>query len=283
VSDAKYNVVPIAAEYTVDSGTLLLMHFDNNFIDSTGRHTPSPNWGATCSTTQFKYGDYSGYFTGLTDTSAGQHVSIPDSSDFRILGSALPKTFDFWMYPTNLPGVGQYMTLFSHRQDSTNGYYFWIYNNGGVFSFVFNTYANPSYTDIFEVTVSLSNNTWYHIALTLDAGTFIQADLYLNGTNIKHAHINPLAMAGSYSAPFKIGEQWIVGLSYLDFRGYIDEFRVSNVIRWTTTFDPAAQGTMNVYGKAKVNPFIFSRTDSYIIETGETYFRFYTNGAQVQA
>jgi hypothetical protein len=34
---------------------------------------------------------------------------------------------------------------------------------------------------------------------------------------------------------------------------------------------------------AKLYPFIFSRTDSYVIETGVNYFRFYTNGGQVQA
>jgi len=31
----------------------------------------------------------------------------------------------------------------------------------------------------------------------------------------------------------------------------------------------------------RVFPFIFSRTDSYLIETGVGYFRFYTNGGQV--
>jgi hypothetical protein len=31
----------------------------------------------------------------------------------------------------------------------------------------------------------------------------------------------------------------------------------------------------------KLMQFIFSRTDAYVIETGENYFRFYTNGGQV--
>jgi hypothetical protein len=42
-------------------------------------------------------------------------------------------------------------------------------------------------------------------------------------------------------------------------------------------------GSLRIYGKSRIIPFIFSRDDAYVIEAGETYFRFYTDGAVVNA
>lgn len=38
-----------------------------------------------------------------------------------------------------------------------------------------------------------------------------------------------------------------------------------------------------IYGRSRLLPFIFSRSDAYAIEAGETYFRFYTDGGVVES
>lgn len=42
-------------------------------------------------------------------------------------------------------------------------------------------------------------------------------------------------------------------------------------------------GSNRIYGKTRIIPFIFSRNDAYVIEVGDGYFRFYTDGAVVNA
>lgn len=48
-----------------------------------------------------------------------------------------------------------------------------------------------------------------------------------------------------------------------------------------TTASTLTTSTVRVYGKARLIPFVFSSTDAYVIETGDGYFRFYTDGAVV--
>jgi len=289
VNDAKYTVVPVQSEYTADSGTVFLAHMDSDFFDSSAHThgTGSLAWSATTSTTKFKFGGCSGYFPGPVGPSnpfAGAYVDYPDSLDWTILTGGL-RTYDFWVNLASLPGLSEEMTLFSHREDSSKGYYFYIYNFNGDYRWGFQTNAFPAYSGGFTQTGATINlNQWYHIALTFapSSGTSkLQTKFFIDGVLTKTAGIETNCFS-NVSAPFRLGAQWLISYnSYLTLKGYLDEFRISDTLRWTTTFTPGEGGTVDVYGKSKLNPFIFSRTDSYVIETGENYFRFYTNGGVV--
>jgi hypothetical protein len=90
---------------------------------------------------------------------------------------------------------------------------------------------NAVYTAIFDVT-GFSPSTWYHVAVTYDAGTnFMQ--LYINGTPVGGSGSgNPVGVYSEtnlYIGAFNDGSQ----IAY-QFDGQIDEVRVWNVARTAT-------------------------------------------------
>lgn len=222
-----------------------------------------------------------GYTSLLLDMGDSGGLSIPDSNDFNLNG--IDFTIDFWANFTSLP------------TSSTDLYYVHsqIFNSIGHETYFKYNHPNHEFIGAFSggnvtmqiTTSTITLNEWNHYAMVA-AGT--GCTLYFNGISQGTKTYNK-NWPGNVNNPL-----WIGGtLTNADrvFDGYIDEFRLSNIARWSANFTvstTAYADILNVsesrtYGKAKLNPFIFSRTDSYIIETGETYFRFYTNGAVVSA
>jgi|GEM_PF-1286092 len=79
--------------------------------------------------------------------------------------------------------------------------------------------------------VEISPNTWTHLALTFNNGSYI---LYKNGTNSYSG-----AYSGSVnSAPLQVGYYYDGGSYQNYFSGFIDEVRASSIVRYTSNFTP---------------------------------------------
>ncbi|RKZ64556.1 MAG: hypothetical protein DRQ99_15330 [Candidatus Parabeggiatoa sp. nov. 3] len=79
-------------------------------------------------------------------------------------------------------------------------------------------------------TTILSNNVWYHVAMTYTAGN---AKIYLDGNlEITASGLNPTGIQS-----FKIGKH-TSAWDATDFWGYIDDFRFSDFVRWNSNFTP---------------------------------------------
>lgn len=118
-------------------------------------------------------------------------------------------------------------------------------------------------------------NTWYHIALSRSSDNFyLFADGSLLGTTGTSTPVPNI------SAALEIGRD-TPNVNVVN--GYIDEMRVSKgVARYTAAFTSSTSAYQNLSSTiTRLIQFTFSRTDSYIIEMGALYFRFYTNGAVV--
>jgi hypothetical protein len=83
---------------------------------------------------------------------------------------------------------------------------------------------------------NVSINTWYHLAICGDSSNF---KLYLNGTQVSSLSRQTLRAPAE---AFRIGNTADNGQ---DFNGHIDEVRISNSVRYTTTFTPSTTPFQN--------------------------------------
>lgn len=126
------------------------------------------------------------------------------------------KTVDFWF---NFITASQQWNFLFTLTGSTFGAYITTSNKMGLW------YINKGAIGTTSVTPGL----WYHCAVTMD-GSAIK--LYLNGK---------LEVSATLELPYRSGQlkinSWNDDSNWFG-NCYIDEFRVSNIIRWTTNFTP---------------------------------------------
>ncbi|WP_297419493.1 LamG-like jellyroll fold domain-containing protein [Clostridium sp.] len=193
-----------------DANTKLLLHMDNNFTDSSASNITCTPSSVGFSNSIYKFGGYSAYFNGGYLVSVVSLVGYPSY------------TLDFDVYMTG----------------NTGGYTFFTANSAGAISGVSTTTSFGYYNGAFVIigngsgisnlcNYSLNINTWYHVAYEYDGtNTYI----YVDGTLI-------FTGAGTYIQSYLCE----LGLDYYSrypLYGYLDEFRVSNKIRWTSNFTP---------------------------------------------
>ena len=162
------------------------------------------------STTQFKYGGSSIYFDGTGDYLTC--TTLPSiSGDF---------TIESWCYYTNL---NTYITFFDNR--NAGGYYFILDTTG---NYIVSSTAGGT---LLTGASGLSQNTWFHFALVRFNGIL---KLYLNGNQVGSSVSGQTsAMSGSFYIG-RFNDNYTGG----DLKGYLDDFRISIIARYTSNFTP---------------------------------------------
>jgi hypothetical protein len=176
---------------------------------------------AQVDTAQSKFGGASALFDGADDL---LKTSVADtfSGDF---------TAECWFRPANTTTA--YRTLISLGDWTATGV---PYNLGQYGTNLFVAYYGVG-NDILTSTAPIAANTWYHVAI-VRSGTTVT--LYLNGTSVG-TKTNRSETIGN-SLGYSIGN--LSGLSD-DFNGWIDEVRISNTARYTTSFTPSTSPFTN--------------------------------------
>ena len=200
----------------VAANSQLLLHFEDGVaVDSgTTGHTIGNVGSPTQSTTQVKFGTYSMY------AGSGKYLTVPKHSDFAF-GSGV-WTIDWWWWSAYSGGADNWIfdytsgsNGFGFRRDGAGGLDF--YWNG---SNVLNQGNDDDWTA----------STWTHWALTHTGGTI---KLYKNGTEIESFASGGAMVVPADGTVIKIGT-----LNSGSMNNYIDEFRISQVLRWSSNFTP---------------------------------------------
>ena len=257
----------VSGEFTSDSNTLLLLHGNGSDNGTTFTDSSSNNRTATIRNTVVtktgykKFGSASIYF-GDGDGSAGSHgnaLSFPDSNDWNFGTSDF--TVECWTYITSAPSSSGNSSFeyFGHStSDSTDiggSVHFTMQNDRAIQHNVYNRAgANDNSTNYQHISnASVPLNTWTHMAWVKDNGTF---RIYLNGTQ---SASGTAGMTGNLTANNLGGQLWIGKRSYNNnygyIRGYVDEYRVSNVARYPngTAFTPNEVSTTSATGSFEGN------------------------------
>lgn len=290
INDSKYSII------TNTSSTLVFyLKFESSFIDSsTYNHSPLVT-GATIDNSFYNVGSGSGQFIASSSHSVSYiNNSVFDLSnnDFEIgcrfsLSSVTHNNIHLNIvskgYPDNGGTSGFKMGVFN---DFGYGYkLFFVFREDGIGDtalyspfFIPNTASSPS------IGVTMIANTFYNYKVVRSNG-YIR--FYLNGDEIPMGANNSPSPSYGYNVSTNavvygtdriiVGAQRLSGSGMSGFYdGNIDELYIFNN---STGQSPSGR----LYGRSRLIPFVFSRDDAYIIEAGTNYFRFYTDGAVVNA
>jgi len=203
--------------YEVDQYTVSLLHFENGLTDETGRVWVS-NGGAAVSTYQPKFGGGS-----LSLDGASQYLSTAAAPEFNFATGDF--TIECWVnfvsFPQDYPAIlasdpGNVQKLFAIYRSS---------NTAGVYDIA---------TLIASKTAVFDDNKYHHIALVkYNSKIAISVDgifgAWVADTSTWDFGVNTRIGNSSHSP----GNTWL--------SGYMDEFRISNIARWTDNFNPNIQ------------------------------------------
>lgn len=211
---------------TGDPHTKLLLH-GNSFIDGGNDKRVITNNGVIISTAQSKFGGSSFYFDGSAYlTAPGYNFGAEDF------------TIDWWEYATSSNAGTRFASNFCETYSTQAGGILLHVNEDGLR--VYASSATNGNWNLLSYQVSGSNilNQWVHRAAVRSGNTLF---LFINGT-LEYSYTLSGSIGYNSALPMCIGG-WAVdapGSGYL-FTGYIDEFRVSNVARWTNNFTPPTE------------------------------------------
>ncbi len=205
--------------YEVDEYTVSLLHFEDELKDETGKVWTAVN-GAAVSNIKNKFGESSMYFNG-----ARQSIQTPASESF-VFGTS-DFTIDFYLnWSGEILGSLGASTLFGQNPGSACNVRISIFPGG-----ILKLYCNNDAPILYESPVNtIIANVWTHVALVRNDNAFL---VFIDGKLIKSVEYKLSLPAINY--PWEIGDEENADCGY---KGYIDEFRISNVARWTSNFNP---------------------------------------------
>jgi len=214
---------------TVDSDTLFVLESNTTdgsttFTDlSSSPKTVTVVGDAQHDTAQQKFGTTSISFDGT-----GDYLSFAASSDFNFGTSDF--TIDVWIYRTT---NNNDETIWGNGVQEASSTCMLYFNSSRQLRLI----SPVSGTGSAILTTSSSgivSGSWFHIALVRSNNNM---KIYVNGIDKTSGGVDVTSLSfGSSSQVNRVGSAGS-DVAY-HFEGYMDEIRVSNVARWTTTFTP---------------------------------------------
>jgi hypothetical protein len=219
----------------------LLLHADG--ADASTTFTDSSSNGLTVTalisaqidTAQFKFGGASGLFSGSGDglTVANNAVFAMGSGDF---------TLEAFARFSSLPSSGNYNIFIAkgNFSGSQRSYIWGIYNDAGSYKmFLGYTTTGTSFTLTYSTAISLSTNTWYHFALSVESTT---GRYFADGVQYGSVTLSGALFAGTDDLYIATRD----ASTTQDFLGWLDELRITKgVARYTTGFTPPSAAFPN--------------------------------------
>lgn len=178
------------------------------------------NYGVAVAAEQSKFGGGSFYLDGNSYLSITSDLFSICNGDF---------TLDWWQYRKNTGTLGCFNVL------STTGFSAFLIQHGGGTQ-LYGSYTGTTWDAVSNAAAfNLKQNEWEHCAI-VKSGTTVTT--YQNGVKV---------WSGTVSNSFAVGTgEVLIGCHAAAdnrdyFQGYIDEFRISNVARWTDNFTPESE------------------------------------------
>lgn len=226
------------SEPVYDENTLLLLHGED-LTDSSIYAVPLTNNEVQVSSVQSKFGSKSLYFNGT--------ASLQMQSDSFVIGSS-DLTVDWWEYRISNSGTSASINLIDDL-----GYSNFLLRHQG--TLLYSSSGGTSWDVVSGPLVfPLIQNQWVHTAV-VKSGSEIR--VYINGS-IVYSYTGPLTYSGL--GRVLIGRHgWNPPSDY--FTGYIDEFRISNVARWTSDFTPPTEPYEVETSAESKDPYIWYKED----------------------
>ncbi len=206
----------------VDAQTSLLLHFDNNLVDSSSYGNTVVQDGATGDTYQpGEFGQALDFTVANTGFSVANFAGIQfGSGDF---------TVECWLKPT-ISGDSTNHQFLNKSNGTTTDWFFLYFSDQlrfGIPNLAFQTAAVP---------VSIEDGNWHHVAF-VRSGT--NTYMFLDGSVIDSSSVSG-SISNTSGADLGIGH-YLTNFSE-QYDGLMDEVRISKgIARWTANFTPPSQ------------------------------------------
>ncbi|MDP9809344.1 hypothetical protein J2W42_002192 [Rhizobium tibeticum] len=209
----------------IDPATYTMLHLDgaNNAVIFPDSGSKSRLWygfgAAKISTAQSKFGGASLSLDGSTNT----YIAITDGlADFNFGTGDF--SVDFWFRPAVIPASGASVFFETRQTTATVNPIIYMDSNGKAIYFAA---SNNRITS----TTTLAINNWYHIAVCRASGI---TRLFINGVQEGGNYVDTNNFVTPPSAIWIGCDYTGVGIP----NGFIDEFRISKIARYTANFTP---------------------------------------------
>ena len=204
--------IPTAPLTAITNTKLLLNMADAQAIDSAAQNNLTLYGNTKISTTKAKFGDTSMYFDG-----SGDYAVV---ENFTQLTGEL--TIEFWVNPSALsPKNGMFQQGFAD-----GGLAIRAETSGSL------SVMRSGVDSYFSTSTTISANVWTHIALVYYNGVL---KCYINGTADSQTSTTSANWTTSGNE-FILGTRWNGGAISNPMTGYLDDFRVSKMARYTSNF-----------------------------------------------
>lgn len=210
----------------IDANALSVLHFDTDYTDSAPSSPPvwTAHGGAVISPVTPKFDAGCGLFVSATSS----YIDTPD--DALWTPGANKFTIDFWILFVTFTANG---TPVGHATSSTEKMVITI-NAADAFATIKSSTVTANEIDIGSDGLSLNTAQWYHIAWIRGwGGNANDWAFCIDGTAI--GTLTDSSTYPDFTGTFQLGRDPIAG-RYANCK--IDEFRFSNIARWTSNFTP---------------------------------------------
>ena len=211
-----------------DANCITLLHFDNNVTNSS---SISQTWVkspyAAYSSSIKKFGTHAIYDSYRDSGYVVAKIASSTASLFynHLLGDW---TMEAWVYLPKTYSNHSYISGLFSAQANANGYPYFSF---GIDSTGFTLWHSTNGTSLnFDQFYShaVSTQSWHHIAIVKQNGLLT---IYLDGVSQESGIAWSYTPNNTYNN-FTVGDYSFV---------YIDEFRFSNIVRWTANFTPPTE------------------------------------------
>lgn len=215
-----------------DANCITLLHFDNNVTNvSSVSQTWTKSSYAPYSSTIKKFGTHSIYDQyGVSDSDPDPDGNARNSTGIFYSYLTGDWTIDFWFRTPSKNS--SYSSGLCAIQAHAGGWPYFGVNatSSGVNTGISILHATTTSATDFNQTYSatIPTDTWHHLAIVKKDGLLT---IYLNGTSI----------ASGISWTYTPNSSWNNNRIGAYNFGYIDEFRFSNIARWTSNFTPPTE------------------------------------------
>lgn len=212
------------------SSVVLAMHMDNTGLTDVKGNTVTLNGGAARSSAQSKFGGYSAYLDGN-----GDYLSLADSAGLTLGGGDF--TIEGFIRLAAWPSLyssDYYCALLA--KDASGSREFSVQLVGTATSYAtlrFVGFSDNTTSTTVDGSISLSLNTWYHLAVVRSGNTVY---LFLDGALLNAGGTAFSRTLQNTSGALKVGGHLFDG-TYLGYmNGYFDELRITKSAKWTAGF-----------------------------------------------
>jgi enterochelin esterase-like enzyme len=233
------NAQEIGGPYTTDENTVLLMHFDGNLTNNSTLSSDGVSHGSGISFIANTLPDL-GQCLKIDNRNASNksYISIPHNESLNLSQSW---TIEAWFYLNSI-GTNSAInpTIVSKATNGEANYFLWYHDSWGSLKGQFSNSDNKT-TYIAIGNNSITTGKWFHTEYTRNSDNSTHK-LIIRNENKEIIAENEYQYDLTQATPVLSVEDLLIGsLSALDnfyFDGYIDELRISNIVRPFTPLPP---------------------------------------------